>query len=333
MKRHGNLFEKIIHPDNIFLAYKRARKNKGWRKEVKEFEESLSKNLLHIQKLLCTKEFTTSKYRKKIIYEPKQREIFILPFFPDRIIQHALLQVLIPIWDRLLIYNTFACREGKGMHEASKICMNYVRKFKYCLKCDIRKFYPSINHSILKMIIRKKIKCIDTLWLVDDIIDSFEGDKNTPIGNYTSQWFGNLYMNEIDQYIKHNSNNKAYIRYCDDMVIFGNNKQELHQLRKAIGVILRDNLNLQYSRWSVFPVTQGVDFLGYRHFKEKVLLRKSTAKRVIKRMNRLPLLLSSGKITKDQYRGSIASTTGWMKWANTHNLSISIKLSKLQEAL
>lgn len=333
MKRHGNLFDKIADPNNIYMAYRGARKGKGWRKEVKDFELNINENLLYIQKILCTKQFNTAKYRIKTIYEPKQRDIYILPFFPDRIIQHALLQVLIPIWDNLLIYDTFACRSGKGMHEASRRTMQHVRKYNYCLKCDIRKFYPSIDHHILMETIKRKIKCKDTVELIENIVYSFSGGKNTPIGNYTSQWFGNLYMNEIDQRIKHVHKVKAYIRYCDDMILFCNDKKLLHKIKDDIELFLYDKLKLTFSRWSIFPVSQGVDFLGYRHFREKVLLRKSTAKRMIKRMRALPKKLNLGKITIDQFRGSIASTTGWIKWANTYNLSLAIGLKQLKEVL
>lgn len=333
MKRHGNLFNQIIDPNNIYVAYRNARKGKGWRKEVKAFESNLNENLLYIQKILCTKQFNTSSYRVKTIYEPKQRDIYILPFFPDRIVQHALLQVLIPIWDNLLIYDTFACRTGKGMHEASRRTMGHVRSYNYCLKCDIRKFYPSIDHEILMSLVKKKIKCKDTIALIQNIVYSFDGGKNTPIGNYTSQWFGNIYMNEIDQRIKHVHKIKAYIRYSDDMILFSNDKALLHNIKNDIYLFLQDKLKLTFSKWSIFPVSQGVDFLGYRHFREKVLLRKSTAKRMIKRMRCLPKRLNDGKITIDQFRGSVASTTGWIKWANTYNLSIAIGLKKLQEVL
>lgn len=333
MKRHGNLWDKITHPDNLMQAYKKARRGKGWRQSVRKFEEDIPGNLLKLQKLLCTKQYTTSKYAEKTIYEPKERVIYKLPFFPDRIVQHALLQVLIPIWDNLMIYDSYACRVGKGMHEASRRTMGHVRHYKYCFKADISKFYPSIDHDALMSIIVRKIKCTNTLHLIENIVRSFPGGKNVPIGNYTSQWFGNLYMNELDQLIKHKYKMAAYLRYCDDFVIFSNDKYFLHQLKNNIDIFIQTHLQLKFSKWSIFPVTQGVDFLGYRHFPNKVLIRSSTSQRMIKRMVALPQLLKSGIISLDQYRSSIASTEGWLRWANTYNLKINLQLNKLKEVL
>lgn len=333
MKRHGNLWDKITHPDNLLEAYKKAKRGKGWRKSIIIFEKNISSNLLRLQKMLCTGRFTTSKYQTKTIYEPKERILYKLPFFPDRIVQHALLQVLIPIWDNLMIYDSYACRKGKGMHQASTKVMNHVRKYKYCFKADISKFYPSIVHDTLFVIIKRKIKCIPTLRLIENIIRSFNGGKNTPIGNYTSQWFGNIYLNELDTLIKNIFGIKPYMRYCDDFVIFSNSKEELKILKNKVVSFLFDKLTLKLSKQSIFPVKQGVDFLGYRHFYNKILLRKSTAKRIKKRMRNLPELLRSDKITFEQFRSSIASTEGWLRWANTYNLSISINLNKLKGAL
>jgi retron-type reverse transcriptase len=327
LKRHGNLWDKIIDPDNLYLAYRKARKGKAWQKGILEFEKDVEGNLLKLQKMLCKGEFTTSEYRSKTIYEPKEREIYILPFYPDRIAQHALLQVVAPIWDNLMIHDSYACREGKGMHDASRKTMRHVHNYKYCLKCDISKFYPSIDHNILMDIIENKIKCKPTLTLLEDIVRSFGGGKNTPIGNYTSQWFGNLYMNELDNNLKQKHGVKTLIRYCDDFVMFSDSKQELQDLKRHIKRFLKDKLDLTFSKWSIFKVVQGVDFLGYRHFPDKILLRKSTAKRVMKRIKALPKLLMTGEITFDQYKSSIASTKGWLQWANTYNLKLNLNLA------
>jgi len=328
MKRHGNLWDKIIDPDNLYKAYRKARKGKAWQRGILEFEEDVEGNLLKLQKMLCTGEFTTATYRSKTIFEPKKREIYILPFYPDRIIQHALLQVVAPIWDNLMIHDSYACREGKGMHDASRKTMRHVHNYKYCLKCDISKFYPSIDHNILMKIVEKKIKCKPTLNLLEDIIRSFDGGKNTPIGNYTSQWFGNLYMNELDINLKQKHGVKTLIRYCDDFVMFSNSKDELNKLKKHIEVFIKDKLDLTFSKWSIFKVSQGVDFLGYRHFPNKILLRKTTAKRVAKRIKALPTLLMLGEITFEQYKSSIASTKGWLQWANTYNLKLNLRLAE-----
>ena len=332
MKRHGNLWNKIVSYDNLYLAYKSAKRGKGTRTAITDFEKDIEGNLKKLHLMLVNRTFTTSKYESKTIYEPKIREIYILPFYPDRIVQHALLQVIIPIWDNLMIDDSYACRQGKGMHQASAKTMEHVKKYDYCLKCDIKKFYPSIKHDILTRIIERKIKCKDSLWLLKDIINSFEGDKNTPIGNYTSQWFGNLYMNEVDTYVK-DKKYQAYIRYCDDFVIFSNDKKDLHLLKLEIEAFLASKLSLKFSRWSIFHVNQGIDFLGYRHFRNKILLRKTTSKRVVKRVKNLPINYNNGIITLEQFESSLASTMGWLKWANTFNLREMLNMKQLKQGI
>jgi len=300
-------------------------------RNVMAFEKHADENLKQIQKSLLNKTFSTSRYQSKWIQEPKLRQIFVLPFSPDRIVQHALMHVIEPIWDKLMIFDSYACRKEKGQHKGSARTMQFVRKYKYCLKADVAKFYPSVDQNIMAGIVRKKIKCKDTLWLIDNIIYSFPGGKNVPIGNYTSQWFGNLYLNELDQYLKHIHKVKAYLRYCDDFCIFSNDKSYLRELKFIISDFLETRLKLKYSYAEVFPVSHGVDFLGYRHFHKYILLRKNTALRVKRRLAMLPVKLEKGLITKEQLRSSIASTRGWLKWACTYNLSLSLKLKELEE--
>jgi RNA-directed DNA polymerase len=331
MKRHGSLFEKITDIDNLYRAYYNARRGKGWQGTVIKFNADIDNNLIRIRDSLINKTFTTSPYKTKLIHEPKEREIYILPFAPDRIVQHAIMNVIEPIWERLFIHDSYACRVGKGIHAGSRRAMEFIRKNDYCMQCDISKFYPSIDHDILFTIINKKIKCEDTLDLLHNIINSIDGDKNVPIGNYTSQWFGNLYMNELDQYLKHEYKVKCYIRYCDDFVMFHNSKDELNKLAIVIKEFAEKKLKLRLKKCSIFPVSQGLDFLGYRHFRRYILLRKGTTKRVIKRLRKMPNDLNVGKITQDQFRSSLASTQGWIRWANTHNLQLNLEIGKLKE--
>lgn len=329
MKRHGNLFEKIADLDNLREAHKRARRGKSWHRAVVRFEQALDANLFAIHQSLLAKTFTTSPYVVKTIYEPKERQIFVLPFAPDRIVQHAILNVLEPIWDGLMLPTSYACRRGLGGHAGSRKTMEYVRRYRYCLQGDVSKFYPSMNHEVLRAILRRKIKCRDTLWLLDDIIHSIPGGTNVPIGNFTSQWFGNLYLNDLDQWLKHERHVQAYLRYCDDFCLFHDDKALLRHLAGGIRAFIADRLKMRLSKFNLYPVTQGVDFLGYRHFPDYVLLRKRTAKRVKARLRTLPGLLASGRISFDRYRSSIASTMGWIKWANTHNLTMALDLEQL----
>ena len=334
MKRHGYLYDKIISKENLINAHLSARKGKTWQSAVKKIDMDIDKYIDKLHALLISEKYITSKYKIKTIHEPKMRDIFILPYFPDRIIQHAIMNIIEPIWEGLFIYNSYACRKGKGQHKGSKECMKYVKRNLYCLKCDCSKFYPSINHEKLKLIIRKKIKCNKTLNLLDVIIDSIEGGCNVPIGNYLSQWFGNLYLNELDMLIKHKYRIKDYVRYCDDFLLFSKDKKILNEMKMVIETFLSEELKLKLSKCDLFQTRQGVDFLGYRHFPNGcILLRRSTAKRVKKRIKRIPVAVRKGFIKKENALAVIESTKGWIKWANTYNLSLSLNIEGVKKEI
>jgi retron-type reverse transcriptase len=248
----------------------------------------------------------------------KIREIYKLPYFPDRIIHHAIIQIVEPIWFKSLIRDTYSSIKGRGIHDGVKrikIALFDKENTTYCLKMDVKKFYPSVDNEILKQIISRKIKDKDLLWLLNEIIDSTKG---IPIGNYLSQYFGNLYLSELDHLCK--SKTKYYFRYCDDMVILHKDKKHLHQLKDEIESFLNNNLHLQLKQnWQVFPVQiRGIDFLGYRFFHTHTLLRNSIKKNFIK---------SIRKINKRHETlpwtiivNSVMSYFGWFKYANCKNL-------------
>lgn len=281
--------------------------------------------------MLINQTYKTAPYNQKTIYEPKERIIYVLPLYPDRIVHHALMNVLIPIFTKMFIKNTFACIKDRGLHKGSILTTKYVQNYKYCLKCDIRKFYPSINHDILYQQCERKFKDKEILWLLKQIIYSIEGETNVPIGNLPSQWFGNFYMTPLDRYVTEELGITAYLRYCDDFCLFSNDKAELNEAKKKIEIFLRDKLKLKMSKCDLFKTTQGVDFLGYRHFKTYKLLRKRTAKRVKKRLPAILRKYKEGKITQDRFRSCIESTYGWINWANTYNFQLKLKLSEMRE--
>lgn len=324
MKRLGHIWYKVISKENLRLALHNAARGKTSRSSVMRVLENEEYYIDKLHTMLATGTFTTSKYSIRTIYEPKQRDIYCLPFFPDRIVHHAIMNVLEESWDKSLIYDTYSCRKGKGQHRGSTRCMSFVHKYGYVLKCDISKFYPSVDHEVLKKILRRKIKDIYLLKLLDDIIDSANYcgttpvGKNVPIGNLLSQWFGNLYLNELDRYIKNELKCKAYIRYCDDFVLFADDKQMLHQWRDKIRVFIETKLKLKFSKCAIYPTTQGVDFLGYRHFNGYLLLRKRTARKWRSFFNRL-FLPPTRKVVSQ-----IASFLGIVQWANCFNFKRSL---------
>lgn len=296
--------------DNLILADQKARKGKSKQRGVQHHLLNVDSNLSELQVLLQSKTFKTSPYQTFTVFEPKERLVFRLPYFPDRIAHHAIMNVLEPIFVSVFTTDTYSCIKGKGIHAAVNRMKHYLKDVsgtQFCLKLDIKKFYPNIDHQILKQLLRKKIKDQDLLWLLDEIIDSADG---LPIGNYLSQYLANFYMAYFDHWIKEELKEKYYFRYADDIVILSNDKAHLHRLLFQIKQYLTDNLKLNVKEnYQVFPVSsRGIDFLGYKFFHTHTLLRKSIKKNFAR------------KISKTKSTASIASYKGWAKHCNSTNL-------------
>lgn len=329
MKTYKNLWEEFISEENFRLALKKSQKNKRNQRQIRAFNRDPETKLEEIRQKVIRGEFHTSAYRERKIYEPKERIIYKLPYNPDRIVQHAIMNILEPILENLMIENTFSCIKNRGPLKASLKASELVRKFDFCMKGDIRKFYPSICQQILSEKLHRIIKDRKFMALLDDIIFSYPGGYNCPIGNYLSQWFGNYYLSFLDNYILHQLKPGGYIRYCDDFLLFSNNKQELHEDREKIRTFLREELELEFSKAEVFATRQGVDFCGYRHFGKYVLVRKSTCRRLKRRYRKVGKQLDSGKFDLDKIRGQVASGRGLTKHACTYHLRKSIRQDEL----
>jgi retron-type reverse transcriptase len=321
MKRIGDLYEKVISLDNLRLADEKARKGKSRSYGVQLHDKNREANLLSLHESLKNQTFKTSKYHIFTIFEPKEREIYQLPYFPDRITHHAIMNILEPIWVSVFTKDTYSCIKNRGIHAAAKRLKRQLKldpeETRYCLKIDVRKFYPSIDHDILKQIVRRKIKDKRLLWLLDEIIDSADG---VPIGNYLSQYFANLYLAYFDHWIKEEKGIEYYYRYADDIVILGSDKDELHSLLHEIRAYFSDRLKLKVKRnYQVFPVdSRGIDFLGYRFFHSHTLLRKSIKHKFCSRVAKLNKRKTTP--TKEQYKQQICSWWGWCKYCNSINL-------------
>lgn len=319
MKRQGNLFHKIVHPENLKEAHKNARKGKSYYQEVRMVDENPDYYLSEIHRMLISGTYKTSEYSLKEIYEPKQRTIYKLPYYPDRIVHHAIMQVIQPIWDNVFIYDLYSAIPGKGLHAGSYRVRKFLKDIpntQYCLKFDISKFYPSMEHDVLINLISKKIKCKETLNLLEEIIRSVDG---VPIGNYLSQYFSNIYLNEFDHWIKEEIGIKYYVRYCDDGVIFHSDKEFLKRLLIQISEYLSE-LHLKLNpKTNIYPIDKcGVDFLGYHHYRTHTRLRKSSARNLKTRMKEI----ESGKIKSDvSIVSSVMSSLGWLKHCNSYNLA------------
>ncbi len=308
MKRHGEMFDRIIEYDNLESAYRKAAKGRRFQPDIVRFHANIEENLIILHNELQWNKYIPGEYRTFEIFEPKQRTIYAAPF-RDRVVHHAIMNVLEPIWEGLFIHDSYACRKQKGTHVGVarlqamlESCRKRYGKA-YVLKGDIRKFFPSINHHILMRIIERKIKCKRTLALLRMIIfhTGDEDDQNShdmPIGNLISQWGANLYLNELDMFSKHHLKATYYIRYMDDFIILHPDKIRLHDMLRKIGVFLEDRLSLNLNKkTSIFPASQGIDFLGYRIWEGYRLLRKASARRMIRRMRWMQKAYKFGIIT------------------------------------
>lgn len=310
MKRVNNLYEKIITIENLELADKKAQKGKSKQFGVIRHNKNREQNILNLHKSLMNRTYRTSGYSVFTIYEPKERTISRLDYYPNRIVHHAVMIHLESLLTNCLIAQTYSCIKGRGIHKCLKDLQRALKdkpNTEFCLKLDIMKFYPSVDKIILKRQLRTKIKDNDLLGLLDEIIDSNE--QGIPIGNLLSQWFANFYLNKFDHWLKEVKRVKYYFRYCDDLVILGNSKEDLHRLRSEIDAYLLDELNLRLSNYQVFPVeSRGIDFVGYKTFHTHTLLRKSIKNRFKKMLRRRRNNLS------------MASYWGWISHGNCRNL-------------
>lgn len=309
MKRIGNLFDRICSVENLNLADAIARKGKSKQYGIRVHDRDREANISTLHNSLINKTFRTSKYTTFKIYEPKERIVFRLPYYPDRIVHHAVMNVLEPVFISVFTADTYSCIKGRGIHAAARGVKQALKDeagTTFCLKLDIKKFYPSVDHAILKQLLRRKIKDQDLLWLLDEIIDSADG---LPIGNYLSQYFANFYLTFFDHWLKEERRVRYYFRYADDLVILHNDKAYLHTLFSEISDYMK-TLNLTIKEnYQVYPVaSRGIDFVGYRFYHSHTLLRKSIKQNFARMLARRPNKLS------------IASYYGWACHADCRHL-------------
>lgn len=310
MKRINKLYAQICSIENLQRADSIARKGKLKQPGVISHDRNREANIQALHCMLIEKTYKTSQYTTFTIHEPKERLIFRLPYFPDRITHHAVMNILEPTFVACFTKDTYSCIKKRGIHAAAgalKYALRDIESTRYCLKLDIRKFYPSVDHDVLKQLLRRKFKDQDLLWLLDGIIDSADG---LPIGNYLSQYFANFYLTYFDHWIKEEKRVKYYFRYADDMVILSDNKSYLHELLFDIREYLHSNLKLTVKQnYQVFPVKdRGIDFVGYVFRHTHTRLRKNIKKSFARMLK------------KSRNTQSIASYRGWAIHCNSKNL-------------
>jgi RNA-directed DNA polymerase len=340
MKRYGNLYPQITDFANLLLAANKAQKGKRFRQNVLEFNFHIEHELFQLQSELTTHTYQPGEYRTFEIFEPKRRLISAAPY-RDRVVHHALCHIIVPLFEAAFISDSYANRVGFGTHRALQKFTKFSRSSRYILLCDIRQYFPSIDHLILKDLLRKKIKCPDTLWLLDTIIDNsneqfpvidfFPRDdlltplqrrRGLPIGNLTSQFFANVYLNHFDHFIKQQLSVKKYIRYVDDFALFADDRNLLIHARPEIETYLGSQLRLKIHpiKSQIFETSYGANFLGFRIFSEHIRVRSYNLKRGKRRLKQLSIDYQNGKITKQQIQQSVQSWIAHLKQGDTWQL-------------
>ncbi len=338
MKTYNNLFDKIISFENLLLASHKAQKGKRFKNSTALFNLNLEKELLLLQKDLQGLTYSHGGYRSFYIYDPKRRLISAAPY-RDRVVHHALCNIIEPLFEGSFIYDTYACRKDKGTHAAVDRYSVFAHKNRYVLKCDIQKYFQSIDQQILLEIIMGKIRCKKTLWLLKEIISSRQDDRYTfyfpdddlfspqqrergiPIGNLTSQFFANVYLNGFDHFIKEELRCRYYIRYVDDFVILDDSKERLIDVKQYMEEYLGTlRLKLHTRKSRVYRVCDGISFLGYRVFPSHRLLNKGNTLRMRRRLKKLSCQYKEDRITLNRVTQSVRSWIGHAVHADTYRL-------------
>lgn len=341
MKRLGGIWPEVASFGNLLKAYLKARKGKQSAPSVAEFTLNLEAELLALQRELTNFTYRPGHYRLFTIYERKKRQIAAAPF-RDRVVHHAVMNIIEPPIDRRFIFDSYACRQGKGVHAAVNRYQQWSRKYPYVLKTDIEQYFPSIDHDILKAKLRRYLKDRYVLALLDRIIDTvpaatgrkgvcyFPGDDlltptehttGLPIGNLTSQFFANLYLDAVDHFIKEQLQVRAYLRYVDDLVILGKDKAQLHEIRERIRERLaEDRLRLHPRKAHIYHTARGIDLFGYQVFPHKRKLRNDNGHAFHRRFRQMARRYQDGSLDWEEIHPRVRSWIGHAIHGETEGL-------------
>jgi len=339
MKRHRDLYARVRSFDNLLEAAYRARRGKRLRPDVAAFHYHLERNVLGLREELGDHSYRPGPYHSFRIGDPKPRLISAAPY-RDRVVHHALCQVIEPIFERTFIHDSYANRAGKGTHRALDRCTYWARRHAYVLKCDIAKFFPSIDHGILLSLVERKLKCPETLWLVrlivgnsnpqeqalayfpgDDVFTPFERARGIPIGNLTSQFLANVYLSPFDHYVHESLRWPGYVRYCDDFLVFDSDASRLHGVRDGMQSYLnRLRLRLHARKCQILPTRCGIPFLGWQVFPDHRRLLPGPRRRVSARLRGRLLDHAAGRIPTERLSACVASCVGHLRHGDTSGL-------------
>lgn len=335
-----NLFNSLIQPEHLFYSWEEFKRDKGLKEDILLFEKKLESEIFKLYRELKTETYKHSGYESFYISDPKLRHIHKATV-KDRVVHHAIMHTLYPLYDKTFIDNSFSCRVGKGTHKGVLALKNMIIKSSknntrtvYILKCDVEKFFDSVHHIILIEILRQRIKDEKLMRLLIEVIESFASDRSTlfdrvglPIGNLTSQLFANIYMDKFDQYMKHQLKVKYYPRYTDDFVIVSEDKEHLDNLKSDISRFLNKSLKLTIhpKKITIRKYTHGIDFLGHVSFPHHTLIRKRTLKRATRRINEKIVLYKTGALEKEKLEATLNSYLGVLSHANAYRFGEELK--------
>ncbi|MBF2045946.1 MAG: RNA-directed DNA polymerase [Elainella sp. C42_A2020_010] len=343
MKRYGNLWSQVTDFENLLKAARQAQRGKRFRSNVLDFNYHLEQNLAQLQHELQSQTYQPGAYHSFRVFEPKPRLISAAPY-RDRVVHHALCNVIVPIFERTFIADSYANRLGFGTHRALRRFTQFARSNCYILQCDIRKYFPSIDHTILKTILRCKIKCVKTSWLIETIIDHsneqepvfeyFPGDalftpyerrRGLPIGNLTSQFFANCYLNGFDHFVKEQLKASCYLRYVDDFALFSDDHRFLMNARQAIEDYLTTlRLQIHPVKSQLFETRIGAAFVGFRVLPDRIRVRNDNLRRSRQRLRNLKAAYANEEITLQQLNQSIQCWIAHLNHADTYRLQQAI---------
>ena len=332
MKRYGHLFQRISSYEQLFHAAEYARRGKSRQKSVQTFYADLDGNLRKLHEELAGHTYRTSPYHTFMLHAPKEREIYRLPF-RDRVVQWSILLALEPVWVSSFTRDTYSSISGRGIHGLYRKLAADLRSApeatKYCLKLDVRKFYPSIDHALLKQVIRRKLKDAELLWLLDGIVDSVPESAGIPIGNYLSQFLANLYLSELDHLLKERYGVKYYYRYADDMVILDSSKERLHGILVAISDYLHSERRLAVKgNYQIFPVAaRGIDVVGYVFYHTHVLARKKNKQALARQLH----ALRKRGLPEKEVMLQAASRAGFVQHCNSAHLFKTLSIENMKK--
>lgn len=325
MRRVGCLFERVVAWTNLLIAAKKAARGKRSRPVVARFFFNLEFELIRLQRELETGKWAPGPCRTFSIRDPKPRRISAAPF-RDRVVHHAIMNVLGPVFEACLISHTFACRRGMGTHRAVESAQRLSRRYRYFLKGDVQSYFESVDHEILKGLLRCKIKDRRLLDLLGEIVDGpgapAPDGRGLPIGSLTSQYFANHYLGQLDLFVKQGLRCRGYLRYMDDFVLFAAEKETLHLARGAIREFLSNNLKLTLKEYvtCVAPCSRGLPFLGFNIFPGVVRLQGSRRRRTLRKIKEKEAEMSLGCIGEEQLARSVASSIAHVSHARTVGL-------------